>query len=110
VVGANSTENAYLFVLLGFAFSHISYWGSIGILRLLTIEMVPKDRRGIGVGFKSLIGAIGGTIGLLTSSVVILSLDLGPTFIIFVMGNFAIIPIAYFFLKETKGVELSEIK
>jgi len=110
VLGANNTENAFLIVLLGFAFSHISYWGSIGILRLMTIEMLPTDRRGIGVGFRSLIGAIGGTIGLLTSSAVILSLDLGPTFIIFVMGNFAVIPIAYFFLKETKGVELSEIK
>ncbi len=110
VLGANNTENAFLIVLLGFAFSHISYWGSIGILRLMTIEMLPTDRRGIGVGFRSLIGVIGGTIGLLTSSVVILSLDLGPTFIIFVMGNFAVIPIAYFFLKETKGVELSEIK
>ncbi len=110
VLGANNPENAYILVLLGFALSHISYWGSIGILRLLTIEMLPTDRRGIGVGFRSLIGAIGGTIGLLTSSVMILSLDLGPTFIIFIMGNFAVIPIVYFFLKETKGVELSEIK
>ena len=110
VLGANNTENAYLFVLLGFALSHISYWGSIGILRLITIEMLPTDRRGIGVGSRSLIGAIGGTIGLLSSSVVILSLGLGTTFIIFVMGNIAVIPIAYFFLKETKGVELSEIK
>jgi len=110
VLGANNTQNAYLFVLLGFALSHISYWGSIGILRLITIEMLPTDRRGIGVGFRSLIGAIGGTIGLLSSSVVILSLGLGTTFMIFVMGNFAVIPIAYFFLKETKGVELSEIK
>jgi MHS family alpha-ketoglutarate permease-like MFS transporter len=110
VLGANNAENAYPIVLFGFALSHISYWGSIGILRLITIELLPTDRRGTGVGFRSLIGAIGGTFGLLSSSAVISALHLGPTFIIFVMGNFAIIPIAYFFLKETKGIELSKIK
>jgi len=60
--------------------------------------------------FRSLIGAVGGTIGLLSSSVVILSLGLGPTFIIFVMGNLVVITLAVLFLKETKGIELSEIE
>jgi len=105
VIGAHNTENAYSIVLCGYAMSHIAYWGSIGIIRLITIETLPTDRRGTGVGFRSLIGAVGGTIGLLSSSVVILSLGLGPTFIIFVMGNLVVL-----FLKETKGVELSEIK
>ena len=110
VFGAHSAENAYGFVMFGYALSHIAFWGSIGIIRLITIETLPTDRRGTGVGFRSLIGALGGTIGLLTSSVVILSLGLGPTFIIFVMGNLVGIPLAAVFLKETKGVELSEIK
>jgi sugar phosphate permease len=90
--------------------SHISVWGAIGVIRLTTIELLPTDRRGTGVGFRSLIGSIGAIIGLLLSSAVILVVGLGTTFLIFVMGNFLVIPIAYFFLKETKGVELSEIK
>jgi len=110
VFGAHNTENAYGIVMFGYAMSHIAYWGSIGIIRLITIETLPTDRRGTGVGFRSLIGAVGGTIGLLSSSVVILSLGLGPTFVIFVMGNLVVIPLAVLFLKETKGVELSEIK
>lgn len=110
VFGAYNTENAYGIIMFGYALSHIAYWGSIGIIRLITIETLPTDRRGTGVGFRSLIGAVGGTIGLLSSSAVILSLGLGPTFIIFVMGNFVVIPLAVLFLKETKGVELSEIK
>lgn len=110
VFGAHNTANAFTIVMIGYALSHIAYWGSIGILRLITIETLPTDRRGTGVGFRSLIGAVGGTIGLLSSSAVILSLGLGPTFIIFVMGNLVVIPLAVLFLKETKGVELSEIK
>jgi len=110
VFGAYNTENAYAIVMFGYALSHISYWGSIGILRLITIESLPTDRRGTGVGFRSMIGAFGGTIGLLLSSLVILALGLGVTFIIFVMGNFVVIPLTILFLKETKGVELAEIK
>jgi len=110
VFGAFNTENALGIVMFGYALSHIAYWGSIGIIRLITIESLPTDRRGTGVGFRSFIGALGVTVGLLLSSVVILFLGLGPTFIIFVMGNFFVIPLAVLFVKETKGVELSEIK
>ncbi|MFX1427595.1 MAG: MFS transporter [Promethearchaeota archaeon] len=110
VFGAHNTDNAFYIVLLGYSLTHISTWGAIGIIRLLTLEMLPTDRRGTGIGFRSLIGGIGGTIGLLLSAVVILFVGLGTTFIIFVMGHFIVIPIAYFFLKETKGVELSDIK
>ena len=110
VFGAHNTENAFFIVLIGYSLSHISFWGTIGITRLITIEILPTDRRGTGIGFRSLIGSIGGTIGLLMSGVVILLVGLGITFVIFVMMNFFLIPIAYLYLKETKGVELSEIK
>ncbi len=110
VFGAYHPTSAFLIVLLGYSMSHISVWGAIGVIRLTTIEMLPTDRRGTGVGFRSLMGSIGAIIGLFLSSAVILVVGLGTTFLIFVMGNFIIIPIAYFFLKETKGVELSDIK
>lgn len=110
VFGAYHPTSAFLIVLLGYALSHISVWGAIGVIRLNTIELLPTDRRGTGVGFRSLIGSIGAIIGLFLSSAVILVLGLGTTFLIFVMGNFIVIPIAYLYLKETKGVELGEIK
>ena len=110
VFGAHHPSSAFLIVLLGYSMSHVSVWGAIGVIRLTTIELLPTDRRGTGVGFRSLMGSIGAIIGLLLSSAVILVLGLGTTFLIFVMGNFIVIPIAYFYLKETKGVELSEIK
>ena len=86
VFGAHNTENAFYIVLLGYSLTHISTWGAIGIIRLITIEMLPTDRRGTGIGFRSLIGGIGGTIGLLLSAIIILFVGLGTTFIIFVMG------------------------
>ena len=110
VFGAYHPSSAFLLVLIGYSLSHISVWGAIGVIRLTTIELLPTESRGTGVGFRSLIGSIGAIIGLFLSSAVILVLGLGTTFLIFVMGNFIVIPIAYFFLKETKGVELGEIK
>ena len=71
---------------------------------------MPTDRRGTGIGIRGLSGALGTTIGLLTSSFVILGLGLGLTFIIFVFGNLIIVPLGFFFVKETKGVNLKEIK
>ncbi|MFW9901344.1 MAG: MFS transporter [Candidatus Thorarchaeota archaeon] len=110
VFGVHNPQNAYLLVMIGYALSHIAFWGSLGIIRLITIESLPTDRRGTGVGFRSFIGALGGTIGLLLSSAVILVVGLGITFVIFVMGNLVSIPLVALFLRETKGVELSEIK
>ena len=110
VLGANSSQNAFLIVFFGYALSHISYWGLWGIIRIIALEQMPTDRRGTGVGVRSLIGAIGITTGLLTSSFVILGLGLGLTFIIFVFGNLLIIPLGFFFVKETKGVNLADIR
>jgi len=110
VLGANSSQNAFLIVFFGYALSHISYWGLWGIIRIIALEQMPTDRRGTGVGVRSLIGAIGITTGLLTSSFVILGLGLGLTFIIFVFGNLLIVPLGFFFVKETKGVNLADIK
>jgi MHS family alpha-ketoglutarate permease-like MFS transporter len=109
VWGAVNSANAFLIVFFGYAISHISYWGLWGIIRIIAIEMMPTDRRGTGVGVRSLIGAIGTTLGLLVSSISILLLGLGLTFIIFVFGNLVIVPLG-FFLKETKGVNLADIK
>ncbi len=110
VFGAMNSQNAFLIVFVGYAISHIAFWGLWGVIRLITLELVPTDKRGTGLGFRSLIGAFGTTIGLLLSSLAILVFGLGATFIIFVIVNLGIIPLGYFFIKETSGVDLAEIK
>jgi MFS family permease len=110
VWGAYNSSNAFLLVTVGYAISHISYWGLWGIIRLIALELMPTDRRGTGVGIRSLIGAIGITTGLFSSSFIILELGLGLTFIIYCFGNLIIIPLGIIWVKETKGVNLAEIK
>ena len=110
VLGAGNSQNAFLIVFFGYAISHISYWGLWGIIRIIALELMPTDRRGTGIGIRSLSGAIGITTGLLTSSFIILEIGLGLAFIIFVFGNLLIAPLGFFFVKETKGVDLKEIK
>ncbi|MHA1671815.1 MAG: MFS transporter, partial [Promethearchaeota archaeon] len=109
VIGALQ-PNAALYVFIGYPLSHISYWGLWGIIRLTTLELIPTDRRGTGVGFRGLINAIGATIGLLSSGFIILIIGLGTTFIIFVLFNLLMIPLSVFLVRETKGVDLKDIK
>jgi MFS family permease len=109
-LGAHDPQNAFIIVQIGFALMHVCFWGLLTILGLITIETLPTDRRGAGVGFRWLFFAIGTTVGLLFSSVFILFLGLGLAFIIFILTMYLLIPLTYFNLKETRGVELSEIK
>lgn len=110
VIGALDSQNAFFIVLVGYAISHISYWGLWGIIRIVSIEQLPTDRRGTGVGFRSFIWALGITSGSLLSSIVTLIIGLGTTFILFAFGNLIIIPLGIFLIKETKGVDLATVK
>ncbi|MFX1339434.1 MAG: MFS transporter [Promethearchaeota archaeon] len=110
VVGAHDPQNAFIIVQIGFALMHVCFWGLLTILSLITIETLPTDRRASGVGLRWLFFAIGTTLGLLLSSIVILFLGLGIAFIIFILTMYIIAPLTYLSLKETKGIELSEIK
>ncbi|MFW9882075.1 MAG: hypothetical protein ACFFG0_54115 [Candidatus Thorarchaeota archaeon] len=49
--------------------------------------MLPTDRSGTSIGFRSYIGGIGDTIGLFLSSNIILLVGLGAMFIIFCHGT-----------------------
>lgn len=110
VIGAHDPQNAFIIVQIGFALMHVCFWGLLTILSLITIETLPTDRRASGVGLRWLFFAIGTTLGLLLSSIFILFLGLGIAFIIFILTMYMIAPLAYLYMKETKGVELSEIK
>ncbi len=110
VIGVHDPQNAFVIVQIGFALMHVCFWGLLTIISLITIETLPTDRRASGVGLRWLFFAIETTLGLLLSSIFILFLGLGIAFIIFILTMYIIIPLTYLSLKETKRVELSEIK
>ncbi|TFF95936.1 MAG: MFS transporter, partial [Promethearchaeota archaeon] len=110
IAGANMGN--YGVIILGAAFCFAAFWGMIGVIRLVTIEILPTERRGTGAGFRSLIVAVGITIGLFLGFFLIYyaqeSLEI--PFIILTVPCFVNIPLVIKYIKETKHVDLSEIK
>jgi len=109
VLGA-LTPSAMILVPVGYALTHVCYWGLLGILRMLSIELISTEKRGTALGFRSLLNALGITFGLVIATPLTLFLGLGTTFLIFAFMVFLIIPLNYIYIKETKGIELSEIR
>ncbi len=110
VIGATIPQYAFILVLLGYSFSHITFWGTLFILRIIVLENLPTDGRGTGLGIRSLLGSIGSTTALFLSNLFIIMVGLRITFIIFIMTNLILIPLCYFYIKETKGVDLRTLK
>jgi len=115
VIGANSPIGAIVIVALSAGVAYISGQSLSVLIRIVSLELVPTEIRGLGTGVKSLIAAFGMTLGLLFSSMTIYSLpfgelNLGITFILFSLPYLLIVPLIYFFLKETKDVDLSNVE
>jgi MFS family permease len=108
VIGTNISSLAL--IVLGFALSYVAFWGLMIVLRVVASELVPTDKRGTGSGLRALFGSIGITVGLFTSSAIILTAGAGMTFIILGLPCLINIPLIYLYLKETKGVDLSSIE
>jgi len=90
--------------------SSVGAWGVNTLLRIYTLEFLPTRNRGTGLGLRTLAMGIGGTVGLFLSAPLILAISLGPTMIVLVCFCFLIIPLGLLRVKETKGVDLSDIK
>ena len=71
---------------------------------------IPTEARGTGNGLKSLIAAIGITSGLLLSSIIILFYGLVVAFVFYSLIILIDLPLIYFYIKETKGIDLSEVQ
>ncbi|MHA1328650.1 MAG: MFS transporter [Promethearchaeota archaeon] len=110
VIGTYIPINTLIIVSVGGGFAYITSQCLVVVIRIVTLEILPTEARGIGTGVKSLVAAIGMTAGMLLSSPFILNLGLGITFIIFSIPYIIIIPLIYYNLKETKGIDLSSIK
>jgi MFS family permease len=111
VMGVN-LSGIFLIIIVGTGagIAYMSLQGIRIIARLLTVEITPTDARGTGSGLRSLIAAIGTTVGLFISSGLILFFGLGITFIIISLPHLLILPLTYLYLKETKGIDLSDVK
>jgi len=107
VIGA--LTNSFLIVALGAALGYAGFWGLNVVIRLVIIEIVPTDQRGTAGGLRALSWAIGATIGLLIGSLLIYTTDPGISFIILSLPVILNIILGSRYLKETKGVNLSEI-
>lgn len=108
--GANA--GSYGIVLLGAALIFIAFWGLIGTIRIVTIELIPTERRGTGSGLKSLFTAIGITTGLFLGSFLIYfageSVEI--PFIVLTIPCFINIPLVIKYIKETKHVDLAKVE
>ena len=105
-IGQAASIITWLFV--GLSVSAI--WGSLGAVRIISVEIVPTEKRGTSAGLRSLLTATGTTAGLLLSSIVILFFGLGVAFIVFTLPLLINIPLTYKYIQETKGVDLRVIK
>ena len=107
VIGA--LTSSFLIVALGAALGYAGFWGLNVVIRLIIIEIVPTDQRGTAGGLRALSWAFGATIGLLIGSILIYTTDPGISFIILSLPVILNILLGSRHLKETKGVNLSEI-
>ncbi len=110
IVGSLLEANALIIVCLGAGLANISYWGLGVVIRLVIIEISPTNARGTSGGLKGLINAAGITLGLLISSLITLYFGLAFSFLVMSLLIFINVPLVYFFIKETKGIDLSIIK
>ncbi|MBA7551813.1 hypothetical protein ES705_44363 [subsurface metagenome] len=106
MAGMGTSIIAWIF----FGLIYAAWWGLIGAIRIVTVEIVPTNKRGTAGGLRGFISALGITSGLLFGGIIVFFLGLGMAFIIFSIPLFINIPLIYKFIKETKGVDLASIK
>ena len=108
LVSMGLAANMITWIFAGLGVSAI--WGSLGAVRIISVEIVPTEKRGTSAGLRSLLTATGTTVGLLLSSFVIFFLGLGIAFIIFTLPLLINIPLTYKYIQETKGTDLTAVE
>ncbi|MEJ2295562.1 MAG: hypothetical protein P8Y23_12470 [Candidatus Lokiarchaeota archaeon] len=102
-------EGALIVVALGAGLANLCYWGFRILISIVSLEIVPTETRGTGTGVKSLVAASGVTIGLIISFFITFSSGLALSFIVLSMLFLINIPLIFKYLKETRGINLSNI-
>jgi MFS family permease len=110
VFGNNFSEGALIMVMIGAGLANLSYWGLRILISIMALEIIPTHTRGTGSGLKTLSSSAGITVGLILSSIITINQGLAMSFIIFSLMFIIIFVLVLIFLKETKGVNLSDIE
>jgi predicted MFS family arabinose efflux permease len=105
-----SLSTTFIWLLLGVVLGYVAYDCLHISLRIVTLEVVPTDRRGTGSGLRALITAIGITSGFFIGSGLALFFGLGIAFIIISIPLLINVVLIRRFLVETKGTDLAEVK
>jgi MFS family permease len=110
VLGVNLTEGALIIVMLGAGLANLSFWGLRILISIMALEIIPTQTRGTGVGLKTLTSSAGITVGLILSSIITFSQGLAVSFLTFSLLFFVVFFLILLFLRETKGVNLSDVE
>ena len=110
ILGVNLTEGALIMVMLGAGFANLSFWGLRILISIMALEIIPTQTRGTGAGLKTLTSSAGITVGLILSSIITFSQGLAVSFLTFSLLFFVVFFLILIFLRETKGVNLSDVK
>jgi MFS family permease len=110
VNGIEVPRAALFLACVGVSIMNVAFWGLWVLTSITAIELVPTDARGTGSGLKLILHAMGGTTGLILAGIITYFFSLALVFLIYSSLLLINIPIIYKFLKETKGIDLKQIK
>jgi MFS family permease len=96
----------YAMVFISVIIFSAFFWGLSVALRIVTIELFPTDIRGVGTGIRAFFFAFGFTTGSISSGLLSPFIGLGGVFLAVSAIALIIIPLIFFFIKETKGIPL----
>lgn len=94
----------------GLATGYVSFNGLHIALRLVTVEIVPTERRGTGSGLRAFVQAVGVTTGFLLGSPLIRAWGLGVVFVAYAVPLLVNLVLTAKYVPETKGTDLSRVE
>jgi len=109
ILGVNFAGGSLMMVIIGAGLANLSFWGLRILISIMALEIIPTQTRGTGAGLKTLATSAGITAGLIVSSIITFSQGLAVSFLTFSLLFFGVFFLILIFLKETKGVNLSNI-
>lgn len=109
VIGSNMTEGGFVLVSIGASFASIATAGCNVLTYLIIYEIIPTEARATSSGVKLAVGTLGTSMGLLIISLLTVPLSAGGALITLALIFLINLPLFYFALKETKGVDLTKI-
>ncbi|MFX0022610.1 MAG: MFS transporter [Candidatus Hermodarchaeota archaeon] len=110
IFGVNIMGGAMMMVMIGAGLANLSFWGLRILISIMALEIIPTQTRGTGAGLKTLASSVGITVGLIMSSLITFSAGLAVSFLSFSLLFIIVFILIITSLKESKGVNLSDIE